>query len=331
VTRGSSPRYRSVDIIRMKAGRGVLRPKLPMGRKSFLRPLWHKCYSRGFREMVALPQFEWGIIMRRELLAGVSTIALAIASVSAATLFSKPADAADLARKAPPPMAAPAPVYSWTGCYVGAHVGWGWGHANHTESSFSASFHGSASGGLNQSGALFGGQVGCNYQFWSNWVIGVQGDLAGTDINGKGSDPFDPTDAFDAIGLKTEWLASVTGRLGYAFWNNQVLGYVKGGGAWARDRWDVSQSGFLGEFVFNSPTFSETRSGWTVGVGAEWTLWSPNWTAFVEYNFYRFDDGGLQSKGCGEGFTCTFATNKQEINTVKVGVNYKFNWFAGGY
>jgi len=267
--------------------------------------------------------------MRRELLTGVSAIALIIGSASAATLLSDPAHAADLARKAPPPMVAPAPAYSWTGCYVGAHVGWGWGHANHTESSFSSSFSGSASGGVNQNGALFGGQVGCNYQFWSNWVIGVQGDFAGTDINGKSNDPFDPTSAFDTIGVKTEWLGSVTGRLGYAFWNNQALVYVKGGGAWARNRWDVSS--FAGEFVFNGPTFSENRSGWTVGGGVEWTLWSPNWTAFVEYNFYQFNDGSTASQGCGGGFTCTFATTRQEINTVKVGVNYKLNWFSGGY
>jgi outer membrane immunogenic protein len=275
--------------------------------------------------------------MRRELLASVSGVALVVASASAAMLFSDPANAADLARKAPPPMVAPAPVYSWTGCYVGAHVGWGWGHANHTESSFSSSFHGSASSGLNQNGALFGGQVGCNYQFagwspWSgsNWVIGVQGDFAGTDINGKGQEAFDPTDAEDAVGLKTEWLASVTGRLGLTFWNNQALVYVKGGGAWARDRWDVSQAPFLTSFVFNNPTFGETRSGWTVGGGVEWTLWSPNWTAFVEYNFYQFDDGSLQSQFCGGAFTCTFLSNKQEINTVKVGVNYKFNGWWGG-
>src|ERR1043165_268380 len=176
--------------------------------------------------------------MRRELLASVSADALVIASASAAMLFSDPADAADLrpALKAPPPMAPQAPVFSWTGCYVGAHVGWGWGHADHTQTSFSSSFpqfRRSASAGLSNNGALFGGQVGCNYQFAGNWVVGVQGDFAGTDFNGKGADPFPGADGDELIALKTEWLASVTGRIGFTAWNNQALFYFKGGGAWA--------------------------------------------------------------------------------------------------
>jgi outer membrane immunogenic protein len=276
--------------------------------------------------------------MRRELLASVSAIALVIGSASAATLFSDPAKAADLARKAaPPPMVAPAPVYSWTGCYVGAHVGWGWGHNDHTQTSFSShfpQFRTSQGAGVSTNGALFGGQVGCNYQFagWSpwqggNWVVGVQGDFAGTDINGKGQDPFGDGD--ELISVKTEWLASVTGRIGVTAWNNQALFYVKGGGAWARNQWDLSNT--ILEFDQNG-LFSETRSGWTVGGGVEWTLWSPNWTAFVEYNFYRFNDGSTATTSPGNcGTSCTFQSGRQEINTVKVGVNYKFNWFGGGY
>ena len=268
--------------------------------------------------------------MKRELLASVSAIALAFAGASAATLISDPAGAADLARKPPPPMVAPAPVFSWTGCYVGAHVGWGWGNAHHTQSSFSSSFAGTPrTGGINTNGALAGGQVGCNYEFWGNWVVGVQGDFAGTDINGKGQDPFGDRDG-NIISLKTEWLASVTGRVGYAFWNNQALVYAKGGGAWIRNQWDATQSEFTSNGDSGLSLFGENRSGWTIGGGVEWTLWSPNWTAFVEYNFYRFDDGSTQTPSCfGGGFSCPLSTGKQEINTVKAGVNYKFNWWGG--
>jgi outer membrane immunogenic protein len=273
--------------------------------------------------------------MRRDLLTGVSAIALIVASASAATLVSNPAGAADLrpAMKAPPPMAPPAPAFSWTGCYVGAHTGWGWGNNHLTESTFGVS----GSTGINTNGALFGGQVGCNYQWAGNWVVGVQGDFAGTDINGKANDnslaslEFPFADA--SIALKTEWLASVTGRIGWTAWNNQALFYVKGGGAWIRNQWDVHNA----DFIFNNqanPNFSENRSGWTVGGGVEWTLWSPNWTAFVEYNFYRFNDGSSRTFGFVDapGFPgATVSTGRQEINTVKVGVNYKFNWFGGGF
>jgi outer membrane immunogenic protein len=271
--------------------------------------------------------------MRRELLASVSAIALVVASASAATLFSDPAGAADLrpAMKAPPPMAPPAPIFSWTGCYVGAHVGWGWGHSHATEGSFSAggTTVGPASTGINTSGALFGGQVGCNYQFAGNWVVGIQGDFAGTDFNGRANDNLTDTGVGtdSTIALKTEWLGSVTGRVGWAFYNNQVLVYAKGGGAWARNQWDAHDAFDF----FGNPIFGETRSGWTVGGGVEWTLWSPNWTAFVEYNFYDFNNGGTTLTQHFPESTAfnTLTTGKMEINTVKVGVNYKFNWFGG--
>jgi outer membrane immunogenic protein len=268
-----------------------------------------------------------------------------LASVSPlALLFGSPANAADLARKAPPPIVAP-PAYSWTGCYTGAQVGWGWGvnrhRQTHTEQFSSSSFHLAGEQSLDTSGALFGGQLGCNYQFagWSpwagsNWVIGVQGDFAGTDFNGKGADALE--DGHESIEVKTEWLASITGRLGLTAFNNQALFYVKGGGAWARNQWDLTNAEF--NFLRNVGLFTETRSGWTIGGGAEWTLWSPNWTAFVEYNYYQLNSGGSTINGRGStsavcpatpGKTCDqFFTGRQEIQTVKVGVNYKF-W--GGY
>jgi outer membrane immunogenic protein len=266
-----------------------------------------------------------GMAMKRP-----AALALLTTVSPVALLIGSPADAADLARKAPI-VAPPPPAYSWTGCYAGAHVGWGWGVNRYGESS---TFSTSGVGSLDTSGALFGGQVGCNYQFagwspWSgsNWVIGVQGDFAGTDFNGKGADPLGDGDHL--VSVKTEWLASVTGRLGLTAFNNQALFYVKGGGAWARNQWDISQlSPPFGEF--DRGTFNETRSGWTIGGGAEWTLWSPNWTAFLEYNYYQLN-GGTTVTGvhtpcpASSGGTCNqFNTGRQEIQTIKVGVNYKF-------
>src|SRR5262249_14634755 len=214
-----------------------------------------------------------------------------------ALLIGSPADAADLARKAPIAMPPPAPVYSWTGCYVGAHVGWGWGKNDFSSSSVSAGGGGvtSASGGVTTSGGLFGGQVGCNYQFagWSpwagsNWVIGIQGDFAGTDFNGWASDNHSFGDGDEPVRLKSDWLPSVTARPGVTAFNNQALFYGKGGGAWIHNKWYLSNA----SLDFDGTAFpTETRAGWTIGAGAEWTLWSPAWTAFVEYNFYDFNNG----------------------------------------
>jgi outer membrane immunogenic protein len=267
--------------------------------------------------------------MRKQLLSGASVAALLIAAGSAPALLSDHANAADLrpAYKAPPPP--PAPVYSWTGCYTGAQVGWGWGSNNFTESSFSGGFlnRRQGHGGVNTSGGLFGGQLGCNYQFSGNWVVGIQGDFAGTDFNGRAGDGLaDRFETETTVALKTDWLASITGRIGWAFWNNQALVYVKGGGAWIHNKWDLHDA----FFAFNPSQLEDTRSGWTVGGGFEWTLWSPAWTAFVEYNFYEFNSGGDLSNAFGSNETRVLGQARQEINTVKVGVNYRF-WGSGGW
>ena len=93
--------------------------------------------------------------------------------------------AADMAMKAAP--YAPAPVASWTGFYIGAHVGAGWGttETNLTGASI-AGFGVPLDVPFAQnsgSGFLGGGQVGYNFQ--SGWaVFGVQGDFAGMDVKG---------------------------------------------------------------------------------------------------------------------------------------------------
>jgi outer membrane immunogenic protein len=258
-----------------------------------------------------------------------------------ALLVGSPASAADMAIKARP-APPPPPVYSWTGCYAGAHVGWGWGQNRYTDGCFSTGGdrdrNFSANGGVNTSGPLFGGQVGCNYQFagWSpwagsNWVVGIQGDFAATHFTGTGIDAFDALasgDFGETIALKSDWLASITARLGITAFNNQALFYVKGGAAWIHNKWDLTRSEIQDDFsgFGASNLWDQTNPGWTIGGGAEWTLWSPNWTAFVEYNFYDFNHSSTLSASCGEAVTgvCFFTQGRQTINAVKVGVNYKW-------
>src|ERR1700676_5693639 len=84
------------------------------------------------------------------------------------------AKAADLPVKAPR-MVAAAPAFSWSGCYAGAHLGWGWGRQDVTASNFSfglGSTSISTTNRLESNGGIYGGQVGCNYQFAGKWVAG---------------------------------------------------------------------------------------------------------------------------------------------------------------
>jgi outer membrane immunogenic protein len=193
--------------------------------------------------------------------------------VSAVALFiASEAKSADLPVKAP--IIAPAPIFSWTGCYVGGHVGFGWGRNHHTQTgstSFSGTLgtivtNGAATGAVDTSGGLIGGQVGCNYQYASRWVFGVQGDAAWTDLTGRNQDPlalaFGVPPGFNTISVTTDWLASLTGRIGVtAFNNNQALFYVKGGAAWTHNKWDLTNSFNNTNFFLSPNLVDETRVG----------------------------------------------------------------------
>jgi outer membrane immunogenic protein len=272
--------------------------------------------------------------MKKLLLAGT---ALALAG---------PAFAADIAsRPAVMPIKAPvvAPMhFSWTGCYIGAQAGAGWGHKNISEPTeqFFQFFApvGTPIGADQNAGFTGGGQIGCDYQVAANWVFGARGDFSWAHIEGQASDPFFAGKNNGPITLtaKTDALASATGRLGYA-WDRAML-YGLGGVAWAHDKYAVQGLAFWGagnSFNFCgpsipssvpcNPTGTETRLGWTVGVGLEWAL-ADSWSVLFEFNHYDFgtrsvtltDPNGFVGPVSGP------VDVKQRIDAVKFGINYRF-------
>lgn len=101
--------------------------------------------------------------------------------------------------------AAPAPVYSWTGCYIGANVG---GAFSHEHFQFDAEDEGS----MSPADVVGGGPIGCDYQFASNWLVGIQGMFDGTGIKGTDIDPNGDDDTYPTT---LHWFGTATGRLGY--------------------------------------------------------------------------------------------------------------------
>src|SRR5262245_10678444 len=88
-----------------------------------------------------------------------------------------PALAADLSVQAPPAFKAPvAAPFSWTGWYIGANAGYGVGQGGGTE-------NGGATFNAIPAGAFGGGQLGYNYQFFGNFVIGAETDIQGSAIS----------------------------------------------------------------------------------------------------------------------------------------------------
>lgn len=235
------------------------------------------------------------------------------------------ASAADMPVKAARPAPPPVVVYNWTGCYIGGNVGGGWADTGQTRVTRlgvpALADYGSSEG----SDFVGGGQIGCDYQFGGNWVIGIQGMYDYARIESSHILPAFPT--FTMFNT-TKDIWTVTGRVGYLF-APQLLGYVKGGGAWTRQ--DHVLNG-AGPPVFNSENaFNVDRSGWTVGGGLEW-MFAPGWSVFGEYNYMDFGTKDVQfiSATTGNGFVAgqpsEVVSTSLKVQTVLVGVNYKFNF-----
>jgi outer membrane immunogenic protein len=279
-----------------------------------------------------------------------------------ALVLSSPVFAADLS-PAPMPVKAPAIAarpFSWTGCYIGGHLGGDWGSTNFIDPNnlFNVAFPGSGLGlfaptgtgvGIDQgAGFVGGGQIGCDYQFATNWVAGLAGDFSWTNLDGSTSNPYaffggDPLFGGKAgvpatLRDQTDWLASVTGRVGYA-WDRWML-YGKGGVAWEHSRdtiqpltvWGSSLAAFC--FAAAAGTScnasgTDTDTGWTVGVGLTWAF-ADNWSAGIEYDHYGFGNHSvtLTASGPLTGTGSAPITVNQNIEVVKATLDYHFNWFA---
>lgn len=236
----------------------------------------------------------------RAFVGGVAFAAGTALSICAAT-------AADLpVPQAPAPVApvayAPAAIFSWTGLYIGGHVGGGFGG-----SSWSDPFTGANNTFSSGAGFLGGAQVGGNLQF-NILVLGVEGDFSYSGLKGSGTDSIG-----DTINTNTNWTSTVTGRVGAAF--DRLLIYGKGGVAFARD-----QSGFT-DLAGNGVSNAFMRTGWTAGAGLEYGI-SKNWSAKIEYDYLGFGSQALNfTTPTTPLYTSNASLNVQEI---KAGLNFRF-------
>ena len=243
-----------------------------------------------------------------------------------AVILVGPATAADLPVKSEPPVA---PRFTWTGCYLGGQIGGGFAKKDITdpvglvqESFLPGSTTGITTASPSPSGVVIGGQIGCDYQFAPSWVIGIEGAGAGSTMKGSsivGLPAGNPDSAL--VEAKTDFLTSVTARLGYAF--DQVLVYGRGGVAMAADRYDVSGSFAGTPFGF---TGLENRFGWTAGAGVEWAF-TRHWSVNLEYDYYGF---GTKTISMYDPTNVLLGNVdvRQSIQVVKVGFNFHI-WGAG--
>lgn len=254
-------------------------------------------------------------------------------------LSAVPAAAADLNLapfyKAPPPAAAS----NWTGFYLGAHAGYGWGEASVSNIPGPAFTPGQAqwlidngSPTLRPSGAMGGFQAGYNVQTGSV-VWGVEADFSFSGVEASRTTPLLVPPALLALNDRSfaetdslKWLATFRGRIGWA--TPHLMLYATGGLA-------LGQREFS-QFVLTDPTVnfnnlrnsvSTTKAGWTLGGGVEYAL-TRNWSVKGEY---LYTDLGTISATTdsdtapGLGVTLTSSSHLR-LHSARGGINYKFDW-----
>ena len=212
--------------------------------------------------------------------------------------------AADMPVKGPvykAPMMAPA--YNWTGFYVGVNAGGAWNRSTWSDTANPATY---TPFDTNDTSFVAGGHVGYNYQT-GQIVLGVEGDLEWLGISGDAQ-------CAAAIGsvcnTKQDWLGSIRGRIGYAG-IDRVLVYATGGVAFTR-------YSFAETALFLQNWGSSSRTGWTVGGGAEYAL-TNNWIVGLQYSYYDFG-----TKTSGGGIAPVTVNFKETESTLTARLSYKF-------
>jgi outer membrane immunogenic protein len=243
---------------------------------------------------------------------------VAVGAVLLASLMAAPAMAADLPVKARPYQPIFAPT-TWTGFYVGGQVGYA--NADWNNSPLVAGIGpfvaGVPVGGGSGDGITGGGHIGYNYQM-ASWVFGIEADFNWAAANNSS---FTLVTAGPGLAFNTtrnlDHYGTVRGRLGYTVMPNTLV-YVTGGWAYGKTDSTISGVGAIGgPFVTSA---SNTHSGWTVGVGADYMI-TANWIVGAEY---KHIDLGSETYTYAFPLAPVSGTSSLTIDEVTARVAYKF-------
>lgn len=214
----------------------------------------------------------------------VLAVSIAAPAVQAADLGGRPGSYKDEPDVGPP-------RYLWTGLYIGAQAGYGWGTSRLTDA------NGITTGNFDTDGFVGGGTLGYNFQS-GQIVWGLETDISYTDLNG-GSFVNCPGQCTSGL----DWLWTLRGRIGVDM--NGWMPYITGGLA-------VGDGfGTVGPVAR-----SETLTGWTIGGGLEVKL-DRNWSMKAEYLFVDLGDVRVPTP-------VPSRADMDELHIVRAGINYKF-------
>lgn len=210
------------------------------------------------------------------------------------TVGAVPVWAADLPQSPAPGsyevVPAPQQTIDWTGIYLGANLGWAFGHFENR------------SGGISDldvstNGVTGGLYTGYNYQINPNVVVGAEADFSLTDLEDS------TTGGGLTVQSKSDWNSNIRARLGYTF--DRYMIYGAGGLALA----DLEVNG-------NGDSDSKTALGWTLGAGGEAAI-TNNVSAKLEYVYQDFGEEDFNLNG-------TAVSSNFNNSQVRFGLGYKF-------
>jgi outer membrane immunogenic protein len=288
-------------------------------------------------------------------------------SAAALALTTGVALAADLPARKAEPLLPPPPPPMWTGFYAGLNAGYNFA-ANGNVRSWNTDmtpvdvgplgpvidpgpFSLDGSQGHSQSGFLGGAQIGYNYQWGSNFVLGVETDIQGAGVRGSSRVGSLVSAQYGAVRVPTlnlnsagstevnaglDYLGTVRGRVGYLV-TPTLLVYGTGGfaygGAYARVTQIGATAANAGGIVFAPNSWlgggqqNQLLTGWAAGGGLEW-MFMPNWSLKAEALYWDLGRMNVQTASfsapplTGVGVTSVSYSGV----AARAGVNYHFTW-----
>jgi outer membrane immunogenic protein len=282
-----------------------------------------------------------------------------VVAVVAALAATPAAFAADIAA-APVYAKAPAPIANdWTGFYLGAGVG---ARSSQVDGDVTpdsvnnlnnfngndacapgGSFSSCSGASLNDTAFRISPYLGYNYQFATQWLAGIEGDVGFGSKTTTLANVFYPNTGLsnfsghDSFAVKTGWDASLRGRLGFLVTPSFLI-YGTGGAAWQQIEATSTCSTFItgvsvcdpGLLVPSVITDSATKLGYTIGAGIE-TMLSPNWIVRGEYRYADFGTiTNTDTRACPPATGCVPSsvaitdTLRLRTQTATFGIAYKF-------
>jgi outer membrane immunogenic protein len=242
-------------------------------------------------------------------------VAAAAGSAFAPNAHAQPADASMRAQRM-----TPAPAWTWTGFYVGAHLGYGWQDTSANGAYIEGANTFPWKHTADSKGFLGGGQIGYNWQ--AGFVVfGVEADITGVAGITQGATTFiGPATITTAQGVR--WFGTVRGRLGVTVAPRTMV-YGTGGLAYGKVQ-NQSTANEDGEQSF--AVADQVKTGYAAGGGIEHAILD-NVTVRLEGLFV---DLGSSPSGVARVGSCNTTcvpvnfTSDNKVTTVRGGINVRF-------